>query len=350
MNQDPMFDQVPPEVARQWALLHEEARTQYEELAPGLKRKWLFVIFLVVSLIATSVFWGIYDIKVKPEIEAERSKVANLQNIRTAEVIAQTATATAQTAIAQTATATAQTAVAQTATAQTAIAQTATAIAQTVTAQAATANVQTATAQAANTQTATAQIPIDQTATATAVFCNQEENLSLTVVNPPTFEPASIPVITDPDARVFAVWQVTNSSACEWREVGAWATGSGGITSTLSLRNKEGVEVTSVAAGEQVEVVLSFRAGDVPAIFRQEWLLVVNGTMLTDDVNRLKIEVMKANWFSLGAVDTPTRMPMPKTSTPIPTDTPTKTPVPTDKPTKTPVPQDTPTKTPVPPP
>jgi hypothetical protein len=107
---------------------------------------------------------------------------------------------------------------------------------------------------------------------------------------------------------------------------------SEGITSTLSLRNKEGVEVTSVAAGEQVEVVLSFRAGDVPAIFRQEWLLVVNGTMLTDDVNRLKIEVMKAKWFSLGAVDTPTRMPTPKTRTPIPTDTPK----PTDTPTKTP--------------
>jgi hypothetical protein len=177
--------------------------------------------------------------------------------------------------------------------------------------------------------------------------------LSLTVVNPPTFEPAlySGTKIPDPDARVSAVWQVTNSSACEWREVSARVTASGSITFMLSLRNKEGVEVTSVAAGEQVEVVLGFRAGDVPAIFRQEWLLVVNGTMLTDYDNRLKIEVMKANWFSLGAVDTPTRTPTPKTRTP--TDTPTKTPVPPDIPTGTPTPRTRtptpiPTKTPVP--
>jgi hypothetical protein len=145
------------------------------------------------------------------------------------------------------------------------------------------------------------------------------------------FEPAlySGTKITDPDARVSAVWQVTNSSTCEWRDVSVEAALSEGITSTLSLRNKEGVEVTSVAAGEQVKVVLGFRAGDVPAIFRQEWLLVVNGTELRGFDNRLKIEVSKANWFSLGAVDTPTRTPMPKTRTPtpIPTDTPIETPV-----------------------
>lgn len=298
--------------AELWTRLHSEAEKRYEEMTPRERKPWWLAILVVALLVLLASIWGAYN----KFAQLDRDSQAAAATARVAAVVtAAQKTVAAEAARAGTATAivaTAQDRIVNQAATNTALA-----------AQLTQAALSQPTPQATVTSTPTQLLPT----AVLPVSCGDVSSYTFELLSGPALapEPGTYYIQGGKQPSPEAAWVIRNTSSCNWIQMALLSQSSGRLFTPVLRR--DGQYVTPVAsggqsilgAGEQIEIVLTFRPSNTLSI-RSEWVLVVNGFALSNQPHFL-IDVNE--WIrSVTATPTQGKKPGRPSATPVPTEKP----------------------------